>query len=445
MSLSETSKPTYSLLELTTHVREAMSYAFPETYWVKAETSDVRVNVSSGHCYLEFVEKDSRTNMTVAKVRGSIWANTFRILKPYFEETTKQPFSSGIKVLVCVTVEFHQVYGFSLNVVDIDPTYTIGDMQRRRLEIIKQLKDEGIYTLNKELPLPSLPQRIAIITSPTAAGYEDFLDHLMKNSAGYFFYPKLFPAMMQGDRTESSVIAALDEIDLHRDLFDVVVIIRGGGATSDLNSFDSYLLAANCAQYPLPIITGIGHERDDTIVDLVAHTKLKTPTAVAAFLVDCMDRAAMVVNNLQQSLLEETRKSLQDKRNYLTLLATRFPATVMNRIERNRSWLQLISGKLPVIIDNLQTRRKNVLGQQYQRMRTAIAAKMIKEQRSLELAEQFVRIASPDYILKRGYTLTLRDGKIIKSSQKLKQGDKIISRFADGEVQSAVESAGCSQ
>ncbi|MEG1544209.1 MAG: exodeoxyribonuclease VII large subunit, partial [Tannerellaceae bacterium] len=215
------------------------------------EMSDVRVNASSGHCYLEFIEKNQQTGMLMAKVRGSVWAKTFHMLKPYFEQETGQLFASGLKVLVKVSVEFHELYGFSLTVLDIDPAYTVGDMVRRRMDIIRQLKEEGVFTLNKELSLPPLPQRIAVITSSTAAGYEDFLHQLADNKAGYAFYPKLFPALMQGDKTEVSVIAALDRIYRHADNFDVVVIIRGGGSTSDLNSFDSYPLAANCAQFPV--------------------------------------------------------------------------------------------------------------------------------------------------------------------------------------------------
>ena len=293
-------KTIFTLSELTGAVRDTLEATFPETYWVRAETSDVRVNAASGHCYLEFIEKNPKTNQLVAKARGSIWAKVFRMLKPYFEMETGQTFTSGLKVLVKVTIEFHELYGFSLNVVDIDPTYTIGDMARKRQEIIRQLQADGVFTLNKELTFPDFPTRIAVITSPTAAGYEDFLNQLLHNQAGYPFYPKLFPALMQGEKTEESVIAALERIDACREYFDVVVIIRGGGATSDLNSFDSYLLAAHCAQFPLPIITGIGHERDDTIVDLVAHTRLKTPTAVAAFLIHCLDQQAATLNDLEE-------------------------------------------------------------------------------------------------------------------------------------------------
>lgn len=439
MLLGETNRRTYSLQELTSQVRSSLLECFPETYWVRAETSDVRINASSGHCYLEFVEKNPMTNQLVAKAKASIWAKTFRMLKPYFEMETKQPFTSGIKVLVCVTVEFHELYGFSLNVVDIDPTYTLGDMAKKRLKIINQLKEEGVFTLNKELPLPVLPKRIAVVTSPTAAGYEDFMNQLMHNQAGYPFYVKLFPAWMQGERTETSIIEALERIDEHRELFDVVVIIRGGGATSDLNSFDSYLLAANCAQFPLPIITGIGHERDDTIVDLVAHTRLKTPTAVAAFLIGCMDKAAVDLEELQHSLCEDTRNILQEKKRILQMVATRFPSLVTGSIEKRRSMLQLISGKLPVITPNLLAQQQNQLDSLLQRIRISCDMKLTKENRFIELQEQFVRMASPEYILKRGYSLTLRDGKIVKSATRLKPEDSVSIRFSDGEVAALVK------
>ena len=363
-----------SLLELNNLVRGAVSEAFPGTCWVRAEMSDVRTNASSGHCYLEFIEKNPITGQLVARARGSIWAKTFRMLKPYFEMETGQLFASGLKVLVKVSVEFHELYGYSLTVLDIDPAYTLGDMLRKRMEIIRQLKEEGVFTLNKELPFPVLPKRIAVITSPTAAGYEDFLNQLANNKAGYPFYPKLFPALMQGERTEESVIAALDRIYHHIDCFDVVVIIRGGGSTSDLNSFDSYLLAANCAQFPLPVITGIGHERDDTILDMVAHTRMKTPTAVAEFLIGRMDAAAEELEDLQQEGLQ------------------------------NRAASRLAEGT-----------------------------------RFIQLTEQFIKMASPDYVLKRGYSLSLKDGKIIKHATDLNPGDELVTRFADGDVKSIVK------
>lgn len=434
----DVNKQTYSLSELTGEIHDVLKEAFPDTYWVRAETSDVHINSASGHCYLEFIEKDTQSNQIIAKARGAIWAKTFRMLKPYFEMETGQHFTSGLKVLVRVSIDFHEVYGFNLNVVDIDPSYTLGDLVRKRQEIIRQLQEEGVFTLNKELSLPALPQRIAVITSPTAAGYEDFINQLFYNKAGYPFYVKLFPALMQGEKTEESIIAALERIDSHRELFDAVVIIRGGGATSDLNSFDSYLLAANCAQFPLPIITGIGHERDDTIIDLVAHTRLKTPTAVAAFLINCMDQAAEQLNLLQQALCTDTLSILNEKKQTLQRIGTLLPATVNNRIERNRSALNLLASKLPTITSGLLERNKNQLELMHQRIHTAISSRLLKESRFIELQEQFIRMASPDYILKRGYSLTLRDGKILKSAKAVKSGDHLTTRFSDGEIESEI-------
>ena len=428
-----------SLYELTTQVRRTLEDSFADAYWVRAETSDVRVNAASGHCYLEFVEKSPETNQLIAKARGSIWARTFRLLKPYFELETGQAFTSGLKVLVKVTVEFHELYGFSLNVLDIDPSYTLGDMMRRRQEIIRRLQDEGVFDLNRELVLPELTRRLAVITSPTAAGYEDFTNQLLNNPQGYPFYIKLFPALMQGEKTEESVIAALDRIYEHRDLFDAVIIIRGGGATSDLNSFDSYLLAANCAQFPLPILTGIGHERDDTIVDLVAHTRLKTPTAVAAFLLERMDCVAGELSLLQQQLVQDTERILLAQRNFLQLLSTRFPERVLNRIERSRSELHRLAAALPSAVSTLLARQDKGLEQMKGRIRSAVENRCSREKQQLQLAEQFIRMASPDYVLKRGYSLALKDGRIIKSPADLALGDSLTVRWIDGEAQTEIK------
>ena len=430
-----------SLLELNNLVRGAVSEAFPGTCWVRAEMSDVRTNASSGHCYLEFIEKNPITGKLVARARGSIWAKTFRMLKPYFEMETGQMFASGLKVLVKVSVEFHELYGYSLTVLDIDPAYTLGDMLRKRMEIIRQLKEEGVFTLNKELPFPVLPKRIAVITSPTAAGYEDFLNQLANNKAGYPFYPKLFPALMQGERTEESVIAALDRIYHHIDCFDVVVIIRGGGSTSDLNSFDSYLLAANCAQFPLPVITGIGHERDDTILDMVAHTRMKTPTAVAEFLIGRMDAAAEELEDLQQEVSELASTILLKQKNFLQLLGARLPVIVTNRIERNRSFLQMAGNKLPASASAMLLRRRSTLESLQMQLQNRAALRLAEGTRFIQLTEQFIKMASPDYVLKRGYSLSLKDGKIIKHATDLNPGDELVTRFADGDVKSIVKNA----
>ena len=432
-------KQALSLVELNQRIRMTLEQAFPDTYWVRAEMSDVRENGASGHCYLEFIEKDPRSGQLLAKVRGAIWAKTFRLLKPYFEMETGQRFVSGLKVLVRVTVDFHELYGLSLTVVDIDPAYTLGDMARKRLEIIRQLQEEGVFELNKELPLPLLPRRIALISSPTAAGYEDFVNQLTHNRAGYPFYVKLFPALMQGERTEESVIAALDRIYAHQELFDVVALLRGGGATSDLNSFDSYLLAANCAQFPLPILTGIGHERDDTVVDLVAHTRLKTPTAVAEFLIARMDQAAQTVEELQQTMTQSASVRLLQEKQRLQSYATRFPALVGQRMERNRTLLHQLGAKLPTMAQGFVERKRAMVDRLAMQLRNATTTHLAEKQRFLQLQEQLVRMASPDYILRRGYSLTLREGKIIKRAEELHVGEELTTRFMDGEVKSIIK------
>lgn len=405
-----------SLYELNALVRQSVKLSLPEAYWVQAELSDVRYN-ATGHCYLEFVQKDNRTSNLVAKARGTIWANVFKMLKPYFEESTGQDFVAGIKVMVQVTIEFHELYGFSLTVVDIDPTYTLGDMARKRREILKQLEEEGVLTLNKELEMPMLTQRIAVISSVTAAGYGDFCTQLSENPYGFVFYPRLFPALMQGNQVEESIIAALDAINGYRDEFDVVVIIRGGGATSDLSGFETYFLAANCAQFPLPIITGIGHERDDTVIDSVAHTRVKTPTAAAQLLITMMHQVAQNLDQLSNSAL----------------------SLVEERIDSERIRLVNLTTSLPHVVQNSTTRQQFILEQQIQKINVGIARIITKKQHRLTLLEQRVTDYSPQKLLKRGFSLTFANGKIVKDSSQLKVGDILTTRFAQGEISSEVK------
>lgn len=404
-----------SLHELNALVRRSLEQCLPDEFWVQAELSDVRTN-STGHCYLEFVQKDPRSNSLIAKARGTIWANVFRLLKPYFEEATGQAFVSGIKVLVQVTVNFHELYGYSLTVQDIDPTYTLGDMARRRREILKQLEEEGVLTLNKELDMPCLPQRVAVISSPTAAGYGDFCHQLKNNSRGFFFYTELFPALMQGDRVEESVLSALDRVNARLSEFDVVVIIRGGGATSDLSGFDTYLLAAACAQFPLPILTGIGHERDDTVLDSVAHTRVKTPTAAAEFLIDLMNDAADELEMLASRLREGVRNLLQQEQRKLFGYKNRIPSAAYRRISDVKMALQTV--------------RKDVV--------QAVTSSLSRHRHRLELLQQRLADASPEKLLARGYSITLKDGKVVKNADELQANDEIMTCLQNGKVISTV-------
>ena len=403
-----------TLSQLNTCVSREMKNAFPETYWVMAETSDVRIN--NRHCYLELVEKSPAGNGLIAKARAYIWANTFELLKPYFEQTTGREFASGLKILINVSVEFHPVYGYGLNVCDIDPAYTLGDLQARRQAILRQLDEEGILNLNKELEMTALPQRIAVVSSASAAGYEDFCRHLADNRQGYVFYPKLFPAVMQGEQTEASIISALDKIFKYNDLFDAVVIIRGGGATSDLSAFDSYELAANCAQFPLPVITGIGHERDDTVLDFIAFHRAKTPTAVADFLIGQVDETASALFDSQESIRKNTLSVLDAYGERLRITAAHLPIFARNLLERKQSSLEMLQMKI----------------------RNSASPFIRTHESQLKEKESFFRLSSPDYILAKGYSITLKNGKAVKSAEELSQGDAIETVLAEGKVKSVI-------
>ena len=283
-----------TLYELNSLVRETIEEELHQEYWVEAELSEVRE--VRGHCYMQLVQYDRSEeggkrkryeNTPIAQASAKCWQSSWQLLRPYFEKETGQRLHAGMKVLLQVYANFHETYGFSWIVTDIDPTYTMGDMARKRQEIIRVLKEEGVFDLQKELPLPLFCQRIAVISSANAAGYGDFVNQLENNEYGFQFHTRLFPAVMQGEDVEKSVIAALEQIFRgSENIFDCVVIIRGGGATADLSGFDTLALAENVANFPIPIITGIGHERDESILDMVSHTRVKTPTAAAAFLID---------------------------------------------------------------------------------------------------------------------------------------------------------------
>ena len=404
-----------SLYELGRLIRLALREGLPDAYWVQAELSEVR-EAYNGHCYIELVQKAERGNTLLAKARGTIWANVYKMLKPYFESATGQAFTAGIKVLLQVSVEYHEQYGLSLTVHDIDPTYTLGDMARRRKEILQQLEEEGVLTLNKELDMPMLPQRVAVISAAGAAGYGDFCDQLMGNPYGFAFSPKLFPAVMQGDRVEETIIAALDRIAAEQDVWDVVVIIRGGGATSDLSGFDTYNLAANCAQFPLPIITGIGHERDDTVLDMVAHTRVKTPTAAAEYLVSRLVEAATVLDGLVSDL----------------------GTGITQRIHREEKRVEQIAQRLPALFSVIHSNGMHRIEQLEMRMHTALQKTVVEHQHRLQLMEKVIEGASPMQILQRGYSITRCEGRVVRDASDLPEGSVLTTTLAEGEVRSVV-------
>lgn len=426
-----------SLVEFNRRIGGLLHDASVQRCWVVAETSDVRQ--SGGHCYLELVQKNAQTGQTLARMRGIVWASVYARLRCEFERATGQPFASGMNVMVEVSANFHEQYGLSVVITGINPTYTLGDMARQRLEILNRLRREGIIDMNKQLPWVDVAQRVAVISAAGAAGYGDFMNQLHNNPSGIKFYTCLFPAVMQGQSTVTSVIAALERINDYADLFDCVVIIRGGGSTSDLNSFDNYDLAANVAQFPLPVICGIGHDRDNTVVDSVASVRVKTPTAAAEWLLDRAQSALDHVNALTDMVVDSATQMLSGARQQLAYFTSGIPLMADNIVVRHRARLQQIAVAIPVVA----ARRIDGAGKDlaFASQRVAMAARqcVANERQRVTGLEKQVELLSPDRVLRRGYSLTLRDGYVVTSALSLRAGDSLVTRFADGERTSVVE------
>lgn len=390
----------FSLRQLNLMVRDGIEMQLPDEYWVEAELSECRER--GGHCYMELIEKDEQTNTPIARASAKCWRQTWQMVQPHFEHVTGQPLHAGLKVLLRVYAQFHETFGFSWIVTDIDPTYTIGDMARRRQEIIRQLKEEGVFDLQRELHIPMFAQHIAVISAAGAAGYGDFVHQLEDNDYGFKFDVQLFPAIMQGEQVEQSIIAALNKIyeanalvGSPTDRFDCVVIIRGGGATADLSGFDTLALAENVAQFPLPIITGIGHDRDESILDMVSNTRVKTPTAAAALLIDNLLQVLTRIDSAQQRIT--------------TAISQRFA----NQKERLSSMQTII----PVLAQRILSNAKH----------------------RLELLELQLQGYDPQLLLRRGYSITLHNGRAVRDPKQLKAGDEIETRVEHGSIISTVK------
>lgn len=427
-----------TLYQLNMMVSAAVTDAFPGKFKVSAEISEQREH-SSGHCYLELIQKDPATGQTVARARANIWANTYRTLRPYFEQATGRKLQAGVKVLVTASVSFHPNYHYSLTIWDIDPTYTIGDMARRRAEIIKRLTDDGIIDDNKKTEWNILPHRIAIISSPSAAGYGDFMNQLHGNARGYKFYTALFAAAMQGDASENSVLGAMERIFDLQENFDCVVIIRGGGATSELNCFDSYAIAQSVAQFPLPVIVGIGHERDETVLDYVANTRVKTPTAAAEKLIEKMQEAETATAGLKETVIATVTEKMQREKERITLIKERIPNAAARRINREENRRLQIKNRIMYGMQQNISRQRLMLATFTATVKSEAARGVEKEKNKLELLRNKIELSSPDNILKRGYTITTLNGYPIKSAESIKAGDEIETIFIDGKTTSEVK------
>lgn len=450
----------FTLLELNKDIQEKIKLNYSNAVWVIAEISELNVN-RNGHCYLELIEKDIITDNIISKSRATIWAFTYRMLNPYFENATGHKLSSGIKILVQANVEFHELYGLSLNITDIDPNYTLGDLAQKKAEILKKLEEEGVLHMNKEISLSSIPQKIAIISSDTAAGYQDFINQLTNNSFKYKFYTKLFPAVMQGLQAENSIINSLEKIYEYEDFFDAVVIIRGGGSQSDLSCFNNYLLSANIAQFPLPVLTGIGHDKDESIVDLVAHKKLKTPTAVAEFLIEKISEFENNLIFLKESILDIVTSKIQYQKTKLTHFHAIIVPIIKNNIEKSNYQLGLLIEKLKNEISQLIKQERMLLvnlsnsvekkstktifntSQKIQHLNNKIrnGSSMYIQLQKLFVnnTENKLTLLDPKNILKRGYSITYFKGKSIKSIKDINEDDEIITKLFSGFVRSKID------
>ena len=376
---------TITLYDLNSLVRQTIEIGLPKSYWVEAEISELREN--GGHCYLELIEKDKRYNTPIAKASARCWRQTWGMVKPYFENTTGQQLRAGMKVLIEVYAQFHEAYGFSWIISDIDPNYTLGDMARKRQEIIKRLKEEGVFDLNKQLDLPLFSQRIAVISSKSAAGYGDFANQLYGNQYGYYFEAELFAATMQGEDVERSIIKALNAINDRCDDFDCVVIIRGGGATSDMSGFDALELAENVANFPLPIITGIGHDRDECILDMVSHTRVKTPTAAAALLIDNLNTAERRIDDARQRIANLTSRKMEVEKLRLSRLAERLPALFGSVKDKQEARLNILQERLFRLAEIRLSNCENFVGQLEKKISLTAEHLLMVEKHRLELLE----------------------------------------------------------
>ncbi|WP_315283404.1 exodeoxyribonuclease VII large subunit [Prevotella pallens] len=426
-----------TLYELNSLVVELIDKVMPNSYWVEAEIADARE--SKGHLYLELIEKDESTNIPIARASAKCWRSSWLMIGPHFERVAGVKLRAGLQIMIQVHAQFHAQYGFSWIIDDINPEYTMGSMARKRNEIIAQLKSEGVFELQRELCLPLFAQRIAVISSVSAAGYGDFCNQLQHNEYGFRFQIQLFQAFMQGEQVEQSIVAALNLISTKEDDFDCVVIIRGGGATADLSGFDTLVLAENVANFPLPVITGIGHERDESILDMVAHTRVKTPTAAAAFLIDHLAATLNRIEQAQISIQRMVEHRIQHEKLHLQQLSTHIP--ILFSMVKNRENARLDDywhALLQRVMLHLQQSKMRV-ELLSNKVIPATTNKLMAEQHKLQLLEQRVDGVNPERMLRLGYSLTYKNGYVLRNVNEVKAGDEITTHLEGGIITSVVK------
>ena len=448
-----------SLSELQLIIRDSLYLALPDNYWVIAEISELKENYA-GHCYLELIEKHPDEKNVRARIKAIIWSNRYRFLKAFFENTTGEFLRDGLKVLVKTRVEYQELYGLSLIISDIDPAFTIGDMALKRQLVIKKLEQEGVFSMNKELDFPAVPQRIAVISSKNAAGYSDFINHLKGNSFGYVFYSSLIETSMQGTETEQGVISALDKIAINSHLFDLVVIIRGGGSQSDLSWFDSYNIAYHVTQFPLPVITGIGHDKDISVTDMVANRSLKTPTAVADFLIDSVSSAenhiiemSSEIVSSSQIIIEKNRKRIETSgirliplsRIHISEIKDKLSTKIIDIINIGKEFLfQAVlipanqESRLTSAVKSFTAGKDIVLQRCSQNIMTSTLNLLNMNNVRIMGLESKVNLLNPENVLQRGYSVTSINGRIVKNSDQVKNNDLVDTQLYIGSLRSMV-------
>ena len=428
---------TVTLFELNNLVREVISSTLSEEYWVEAELSEV--HEVRGHCYMELIQKELFSNTPVAKASAKCWKNKWTLLREKFAKVTREGLKPGMKVLLKVYADFHEAYGFAWIVTDITPEFTMGDMARKRQEIIDTLKREGVFELQKELVLPQFAQRIAVISSEHAAGYGDFCHQLADNPQQLKFYTRLFPAVMQGEGVEESVIGALNSINENIEKFDAVVIIRGGGATSDLSGFDTLRLAENVANFPIPIITGIGHDRDESIVDMVAHTKVKTPTAAAALLIDHLNHVLEHLLDAQAELIATVRHRSELEQARLVRMSEKIPMLFSLVKTRQEQRIERHLANITASLNDKLSREHHRLSLIESQLDPILLQQLTREKYRLQLLQQRLEALNPRRLLQRGYSITLCKGKVVRDARQLKAGDEIETKLANGKITSIIQ------
>ena len=438
-ALQGTSKSpnTITLQEFNNRIKRLLADPSVMNCWVVAETTDVRINQ---HCYLQLLQKDSKTGATVAKIKAIIWGNQFRFLNARFKQVTGRDIGNDMKIMVCLSVSYSPQYGLTVVINDINPEFTLGDMERQRQEILNRLTQEGIIGQNKTVPVPPVLQRIAIVSAAGAAGYGDFMKQLTDNKYGVCFYPCLFQATMQGVKTVPTVLAALDKVEQNQHLFDCVVIIRGGGGTEELNSFDNYDLARRVATFPLPVIVGIGHERDITVLDYVAGIRVKTPTAAAEHIILQAANALAHIGDLSNQVVSIARDYIARAKEQLSYYAGNLPIMAQRIIDTNTLRLKNFIQNIPLHVQRRIEGENAQLARQKDAIKNAVAQVKMKETMRLEALGDKIELLSPRKVMARGYTLTTCEGKIMTDATQLEAGKLVTIHFRDGKVVAGTQS-----